>query len=824
MARERVQVQGLGDAVPGISPTIQRGGQYAVQVQQAGRNKLMDLADALGQVNPMLQQYGQVQKIQFEKGAERGEMEAATADLDQAIEGLDATGEKLVEQGLMPRSQLVGYQRAYKRRIGQRQAKTLYVKSLNDRIQEVTQNLESDADIVSSIIAEERDKALQQLGQSPLAMQGFADFSDSVENNFYNNATKKRDRAVQDYNEGMIVEDFNQDFGEMLTAAESTPEDVAQLQLAMKSRMDAIAEEGKIPRSRVVELFWNGFAVPNVNNLLVGDDPQPDKAEKMLDSMLDIDLTGKGGKLGNINREGAYIRSKAVELRGRIESARRAVEQDEQLKARDIVDLYMPAALAVAGGMTGDFELDALQQGAVMQFLVDAGVPQEEAGKRAEQLIKSQDLNKLKILGLNYRYNDAKRDAWNAATGSILSFETGLIQKSQMVLPKVVAEEVIADITSRLEDDAGANVNEMLATGMGTGAPITDPRVKAEANKLSLQAKQNIWFEGTEAKDRFDGEFSKALDAVIDVDLAEVEDFEDILTGTGTAAKRSSLKSEDRTEFLEEYGRRLRDLQRDLVNDPNRDSKIIEGVKQIQQELTERWKDFKTLELEFEKGRLKELAAEELPTPPTVPDLIQAKENIDDVLNSWSDGLFRTYAPSIFGVLEIGPIGETGIAAVAEAKSKRLELQKRLFTADIPIKSKDREVAFMQADYLEDQVRKGGDYEGNTELINGLSIMRQLYGYRNPSEIKPEDASDIDFRFTPMYASPKIMFDEVAQVDSELRAYNQSPETLDIEAYPLYKKYNELFGISTVQHLEAFIRTQTAVYNKNFGYNITLPE
>jgi hypothetical protein len=67
MARERVQVQGLGDAVPGISPTIQRGGQYAVQVQQAGRNKLMDLADALGQVNPMLQQYTRVADIEAEQ-------------------------------------------------------------------------------------------------------------------------------------------------------------------------------------------------------------------------------------------------------------------------------------------------------------------------------------------------------------------------------------------------------------------------------------------------------------------------------------------------------------------------------------------------------------------------------------------------------------------------------------------------------------------------------------------------------------------------------------------------------------------------------------
>ena len=67
MAKERVQVQGLGDAVPGIQPTIQRGGQYSVQVQRAGRNKLMDLADALGQVNPMLQQYTRVADIEFEQ-------------------------------------------------------------------------------------------------------------------------------------------------------------------------------------------------------------------------------------------------------------------------------------------------------------------------------------------------------------------------------------------------------------------------------------------------------------------------------------------------------------------------------------------------------------------------------------------------------------------------------------------------------------------------------------------------------------------------------------------------------------------------------------
>ena len=68
---ERVQVQGLGDAVPGISPTIQRGGQYAVQVQQAGRNKLMDLADAFRLVPEVYQQYGHLQKQQEQIGVER---------------------------------------------------------------------------------------------------------------------------------------------------------------------------------------------------------------------------------------------------------------------------------------------------------------------------------------------------------------------------------------------------------------------------------------------------------------------------------------------------------------------------------------------------------------------------------------------------------------------------------------------------------------------------------------------------------------------------------------------------------------------------------
>jgi len=74
MAKERVQVQGLGDVAPGIQPTIQRAGQYGIQVQKAGTNKLQQLAGALSQINPVLQQYGALQKQQEQIGIEESKL------------------------------------------------------------------------------------------------------------------------------------------------------------------------------------------------------------------------------------------------------------------------------------------------------------------------------------------------------------------------------------------------------------------------------------------------------------------------------------------------------------------------------------------------------------------------------------------------------------------------------------------------------------------------------------------------------------------------------------------------------------------------------
>lgn len=81
--KQRLQVQDLADA-PNLQATIQSGGNYRVAVQQAGDNKMLQLARSLEKVNPILQNYGAIQDIQGEIGTKK----ALAVDDAQVMEEL----------------------------------------------------------------------------------------------------------------------------------------------------------------------------------------------------------------------------------------------------------------------------------------------------------------------------------------------------------------------------------------------------------------------------------------------------------------------------------------------------------------------------------------------------------------------------------------------------------------------------------------------------------------------------------------------------------------------------------------------------------------
>ena len=136
-----------------------------------------------------------------------------------------------------------------------------------------------------------------------------------------------------------------------------------------------------------------------------------------------------------------------------------------------------------------------------------------------------------------------------------------------------------------------------------------------------------------------------------------------------------------------------------------------------------------------------------------------------------------------------------------------------MIIADIPLKAKDRSKAFDKADYIEGLL-KTDEYKDNQELKDNVTIIRQVYGFRNPTEIDQDMVDDLDFRSTPMYENEEALIKEGLQALKEIREYLPSPQKLEIDKFPVYKMYNQKFGINTVEHLRYFVLTQKKVLKK----------
>ena len=189
----RVQVADLPDA-PKLQPTIRSGGQYTVAVQQAGRNKLMDLADALSKVNPILQQYGAIQKAEREYQREQGELfamekpEEAMAELEAQRDKTKKELRKLREQGVI--------QEAFDPEF------LLGIRAARAKVQakEFRNQLLTDPELLQSEnpvgVAQERIAEFLQGVDSQYAKESVAPMLDSIGNEFVNTVTRQQQDAA----------------------------------------------------------------------------------------------------------------------------------------------------------------------------------------------------------------------------------------------------------------------------------------------------------------------------------------------------------------------------------------------------------------------------------------------------------------------------------------------------------------------------------------------------------------------------------------------------------------------------------------------------
>jgi hypothetical protein len=792
MARERVQVQGLGDAVPGIQPTIQRGGQYSVQVQRAGRNKLMDLADALGQVNPILQEYGKIQQFQYKEGVERGEMEAATADLDTAVENLDRSGEKLVEAGLMPRSQLVGYQRSFRRRIGQRQAKTTYASSLEARMEEVTQNLDSDEDIIESILAEERQKMAGQLGSSQFAMQGFMDYAEDIESRFATTATKKRDRATQDFKEEMIGESLNELFSERVLSEDIDNADV--LKKDMKVEMDRIVIEDKIPRSRVIEIFWGSFASPNIKQLLSGDEPQPDKAEKFLDSVLGIDLTGKGGKLGNINRDKAAILSSTAVIRNQIEAARDKIEADEDDVSVRIVNEYNIASNAILTGPTGIEETDNRDLREISRQLQHAGYTEEEAGEIARRVYADSDVSSYTKYLSKFLDSDVTREAFGKASRSFTPTRLQQAQLSNMYLTNRELPELLDRFKQMKETTPDMTTYEFLSSGGAglKGGPITDKKAKALIAEEELKFEKKKWWDSSEEKKKADSVFNARLTTTVE--------------GVYTENRKLQVDRSFIDQLVEPYEVNFKTTYDDLIKeasnaidpeDPDRRSKMLVKEKEISDNLLGRFQRLQETIKTTEQVRTRLSVTPFDPTSSEFNEALEkAERDIRGLQPYWAEKILPSIAP-------IAGLAGVDIEGFNELTIAEQDYQFREQTgASSPLRSKALNAADKFEKALQDEPKMIKDLEDANapEAYKETNkLIRQRFGYRNIDQVPDFKGTDIvDWRVTPVVAKEEQLKELGMSYRDELQKYYALPlqeQNIEDPQFSTLRKMRDKFGV-----------------------------
>ena len=193
MAKPRVQVRDLPDA-PQLQATVQSGGQYSVAVQQAGRNKLMDLADSLTAFNQGLKEYGAFRAYEGEFQRGEGEQfalenpEKAQATLDAQRSKTKQELRKLVEKGVIDERSnpdfLLG----------------IRVAGAKTSAKEFRRQLLTDAEALQTedpvAYAQEQVAAFYQTIDSPYARKSVQPLLESISNEFVSTVARRQQDAA----------------------------------------------------------------------------------------------------------------------------------------------------------------------------------------------------------------------------------------------------------------------------------------------------------------------------------------------------------------------------------------------------------------------------------------------------------------------------------------------------------------------------------------------------------------------------------------------------------------------------------------------------
>ena len=822
---------------PALKATVSPSGWRSTKVvtQQAAPSPLKDLVSVLNIGSEAAQKFVGLQAFEYKQGIKEGEMAAAAADLDEALAAVDAPGEKLVEQGLMPRSQLTGYQVGFRKQTGRRAAKSNFNAGLQARLKEVELNPENaNFDVIDQIIQEEETKALESLrqaGGAQLALQGFTEYSSEIKDRFKLQATELRDKAIDKFNKSMHTAELNNDFSDRAGILE-TEEDVNTFKADLKKRMDEIHAVSKIPKSEVIELVWNTFASPTIRGLLSGAKPQPDRAEELLNAVSDIE-TVKGAKLGNINREGAAIKSTATSFRDQIAKAREKIENDTPDVADRIKREYGVNAPAIAGGPTGDAAIDERSIREITAQLVHAGYSEDEAGSIAAQVYSDSDVAGYTRYLSKFLDSEDTRAAFGDAFMSFSRMRLETAQLGSMYLTNKEQEQLEDRYRTLKETNPDLSPAEFLNTG-GDGlklGPITDKQARATIGSIDLEYEKKKWWGASEAKKVGFSSFTRRMRT-----NTEALYMQRGKLPTGISTKIDQLIEPFETTFINTYNNLTKEAAAAIDPDnPDREKLMTDKEKEISDQLLGRFTRLQETLQKIQQLETRRAAqdAAGFDVDTFNEQLEQAERDVKS-LHGWWEGKIRDLLiESIYEVGEMADVFEPGEAPTITIAERDYEFR-RLTGADSPIRGRALDAADKFEKALLDpskMIEQFEDAEAPKRYEETTKLLRKRFGYRSIDQVPdydPKVVDSVDWRLTPVVASEDDLKPLVTAYRSELESYYKLPlqeQNIEEPQFSTLRKMRDKFGIFDdpskdtegrlmMENLRLFIASQRNLFNQ----------
>jgi len=373
MAKERVQVQGLGEA-PTVQPVDLPGYQYGIVQPKAGTNKLLQLAGDLEKVGLIGKQYSQLQVQQERIGAEQAEA-VAEQDIINEVKNLKDLN------SFSPLA-LANRDRAYrdallKRYVGNTMLPNLQAKAAELVDVEKYKDTDSFLNAVDTELSNSWQGLVSEIGEDKANSVAAKAIWSSIAPKYKSNLIADFEKAKQDFIEDTQDEDSMSEL-RFATRKVEGPMTVDKLQNLITNREELMKEAGIIDPGTRQKILLNSYITQAYTLVTNG---RYNDADAFIQSMV-------GAKVNNRKVFGST--DSQVKINSVITSLETARKEDNKLsvtKKQQLFAGYYDIASEGISGLERDGQLEASHINAIKTSIVSLDPALQNNPKEVQRLV-----------------------------------------------------------------------------------------------------------------------------------------------------------------------------------------------------------------------------------------------------------------------------------------------------------------------------------------------------------------------------------------------------------------------------------------------------